>query len=279
MNHDTLMPLLLGGILILSIVIGSWIFRVLIPGYFRLRAYCDRVQRCGYLAPPPSERAARRMRRLAGFFTWLMCGKVEVSGRENLDALKTNSFIVTPNHPNMVDVAVIPHVLGRRTARYMAARGVLTAFGGFGGAFFAPMGVFSCDLDRGKGAPAKKAAVEVLVSGQTLVMFPEGWTYLDGKLGKFKRGAVRIAKDAAAEMNGATYVLPVHLRYGKYPGPWILKLNIKLQYLILFVGFLYFRRGVKVTIGKPIPHTALPENDHEATEYLRSVVQSLDPAA
>ena len=260
----------------IAAVIGfcAWLKKSFLPSLRQARAYCEQVQVCGYLPPPPEASGIRRMRRLSGFFTWLLAGKVEVIGRENLDKLPSKSYIVTPNHPSMTDVAVIPHVLGERNARYMAARGVLQCFGGLGGLLFAPMGVFSCDLDRGKGGPAREAAVKILASGQSLVMWPEGWTYLDGKTGPFKKGAVRIAREASKQLGEETYIVPVNLRYGRYPGKWILKLNIKVQYMVLFFGFLWFRRGVRVVIGEPIPISSLP-SDASATEILRDKVIAL----
>ena len=138
-----------------------------------------------------------------------------------------------------------------------------------------PLGAFAANLDRGKGAPALRAAIRVLRSGQSLVMWPEGWTYLDGKIGPFKKGAVRIAKQSAEELGDATYIVPVSLTYGKYPGAKIMRLPIKLQYLLLVAGFPFFRRGVKVVIGKPIASNALPENDTEATELLKTTIVAL----
>lgn len=267
-----LAALLLG----LAALIGfiAWLGKSFLPALWEARAYCKQVQVCGHLPPPPEASGIRRMRRLSGFFTWLLAGKVEVIGRENLDKLPGKAYIVTPNHPSMTDVAVIPHVLGEHNARYMAARGVLQCFGGLGGLLFAPMGVFACDLDRGKGGPAREAAVKILVSGQSLVMWPEGWTYLDGVTGPFKKGAVRIAREAARQLGQETYIVPVNLRYGRYPGAWIKKLNIKVQYALLFVGFLWFRRGVRVSIGEPIPISSLP-TDASATEILRDKVIAL----
>lgn len=265
---------------LLSIVgIVAVLITVILPILSRARAYSKQVQQCGFLPPPPSDRAQRICVRLARFFSWLLVGKIEIVGRENLETLPSGSYIVTPNHQSMSDVVVMPVVMNERKVRVMATSGVMSCLGGLGALVFGPMGVFAVNIDRGKGGPARLSAIKVLASGQALLMFPEGWTYLDGKTGPFKKGAVNIAKAAAAELGETTYIVPVHLRYGKYPGPWILKLPIRLQYLLLFVAFPFFRRGVKVVIGKAIASSSLPESDQEGTEQLRNAVLALDKGA
>lgn len=248
--------------------------RRLLAAFTRARRYAAAMQDPGHLPPPPSDSGQRWMMRLSRALCWLFVGKLEVTGKENLAGLPTDAIIVTPNHPSPYDVVVLPAVLDRK-ARYMAALGVMQALGGVGGLIVGPLGAFAANLDRGKGAPALRAAVRILASGQTLVMWPEGWTYLDGRIGPFKKGAVRIAKQAAEERGADTYIVPVNLTYGKYPGAQIMRLPIKLQYLLLVAGFPFFRRGVKVAIGKPIASSTLPKNDAEATELLKTEIVEL----
>ena len=243
-------------------------------GFREARRYAAAMQDPGHLPPPPTDNGQRWMMRLSRALCWLFVGRIEITGRENLEGIPTDSVIVTPNHPSPYDVIVLPAVLNRK-ARYMAALGVMQALRGIGGLIVGPLGAFAANLDRGKGAPALRAAIRVLCSGQTLVMWPEGWTYLDGKIGPFKKGAVRIAKQAASELKSDTYIVPVNLTYGRYPGAAIMRLPIKVQYLLLVAGFPFFRRGVKVVIGKPIASSALPENDAEATELLKITIVKL----
>src|SRR6202040_197590 len=96
---------------------------------------------------------------------------------------------------------------------------------------------FCADLRPGKGARAATAGVRVLTSGQTLVMFPEGWAHLDGITRRFKRGAVHIARAAAAQLGHAVPIVPVYLRHGVHPGPWINRLNPRLQFLLVALAF------------------------------------------
>lgn len=242
----------------------------------RARQYIQKVQTCGYLAPPPSWKGVRRLQRLAKALIFIQVGKVKIIGQENLSAVP-GPYIVTPNHPHWADTAALP-ILMNGPARYMAARGVFTFAGGLGGLLVGPMGAFCADLTKGKGGPAKDAAVEVLTSGQRLVMFPEGWAYLDGRLGEFKKGAIRIAREAAVKLKKPTYVVPVNLRYGKYPGTWITKLPPPLEYFLVFMLFFMFRRGLTMVVGKPVAIDQFSTDDAAATEQLKKMIVALDPA-
>jgi 1-acyl-sn-glycerol-3-phosphate acyltransferase len=126
--------------------------------------------------------------------------------------------------------------------------------------------------------PALKSAVQVLGSGQTLVIFPEGWAHLDGITRPFKRGLVHIAREAAAQLGHPIPIVPVHLRHRTHPGRWINRLNPRLQFLLVALAFPIYRRGVKVTVGAPILSSALPSGGTSATAHLRAQILSL-PAA
>lgn len=254
---------------------GAWVFfRVVLP---RLKAawdYARKMQISGYLPPSPTDRGLRWLLRLSRFIAFVQVGKIKVYGAQNLEGIP-GSYIVTPNHPHFADVAVLPIVVNRK-ARYMAARGVMTFCGGLGGLIAGPIGAFAADLTPGKGGAARNTAVQVLLNGEPLVLFPEGWAYLDGSMGPFKKGAVRIVKEAASKLGKPTYLVPVHLRYGRYPGAWIKKLDPRLEYLLLFLASPFYRSGVDVVIGKPIPSTDLPADDGEATEKLKQAIIALD---
>lgn len=251
------------------------LWRLLLPKIRRIKAYADELARCGYLAPPPTERATKWMQRIARLLVFIQVGRLKIVGAENLDKVD-GPMIVTPNHPHWADTCVMPLVVNR-PARYMAARGVFTFARGLGGVIIGPMGAFAADLTPGKGGPAREAAVDVVASGQMLVMFPEGWAYLDGKLGEFKKGAVRIGRAAAEEIGRPTYLVPTYLRYGKYPGSWIRKLHPMWEYLLVFLLFPIYRRGCTITIGEPISSDDLPADVGEATAFLKERVIALDP--
>ena len=260
--------------LVAKIVVVCVLLRLFAPQIKWAREYAANMQKPGFLPPPPTDRGQAWMMRLSRSLSWLFIGKITVRGLENLDTIPTKSFICAPNHGSPYDVVLMPTILNRK-ARYMAALAVMQTLRGIGGLVVGPLGAFACNLERGKGGGAFKAAKEILCTGQTLVMFPEGWTTLTGKFGPFKKGVVRIARGAAEEMGEETYVVPVSITYGRYANESILRLPIQVQYLALAACFLWYRRGATVIFGKPIPSSALPESDDEATEMLKSTIRHL----
>ncbi|MBX9723676.1 MAG: 1-acyl-sn-glycerol-3-phosphate acyltransferase, partial [Candidatus Obscuribacterales bacterium] len=175
---------------------------------------------------------------------------------------------ITPNHSHFADNFEVPMLVKPFKPRYMAASSVMGGFGGLLGLIIAPMGAFAASF---------KAALKILRSGECLVIFPEGWTYLDGKMGTFHNGAVHGCRFAAAALKKPSYLLPMCIKYGRYPGPWIMKLPIRLQYAILFFGFILFRSGATVVIGDPIADSSLPTDDTEASQFLRQEISNLKP--
>ena len=240
-----------------------------------VRTRIETICTCGHVPDPPTERAVRVLRRVARALVWFQIGRIEVSGVENLDCGAPK--LITPTHGHYLDPFVLALVVPERV-RTMTASGLLKAGGGLASLILARWGAFCTDLDAGKGAPALTAAVRILASGQTLMMFPEGWANMDGKVRDFKKGAVSVARMAAAKAGRPVSIVPVHMRYGTYPGSWITKLPPELQYLTVAAGVFFFRRGVRVVFGKPLLSSELPRRSALATEELRSAVLALNPA-
>lgn len=263
---------------LVSLALATILIVYLTPKIKRLREYAKNVQTCGYLPPPPNKWGLFWLDVFSWLILFVQVGRVKVIGRENLEKLDGKGHLITPNHPHFADVCVMPYVLGERRARYMAARGVFTFGKGLGALLFGPMGAFAVDLTKGKGGPAKDVSVELVAARDRLVIFPEGWAYLDGITRDFKNGAVRINREASEILDGEeVYLLPTYLRYGKYPGEWILKIGPPAEYFLLMLLFPFYRRGVTVVFGEPIPTSALPDDEDEATEYLKQAVLALDP--
>lgn len=239
------------------------------------RDYIRKVSTSGYLSGPPGGFARWFARRYCRALVGWQVGNVTVVGAENLKAAP-GPILIAPNHGHFIDPMLFPLILDG-PARFMAAQGLFQAAGGLMSLLAAPCGAFAVDLTRGKGAGAADAAVEVLTSGQTLVMFPEGWAWLDGHVDKFKKGAVRIVRRAATELGRPCFIIPVFIRYGRYPGTRILRWSSPVQFLILFLLARFFRKGATVVFGKPISTEELPADDTEATDLLRQKVLELDP--
>lgn len=241
----------------------------------KVLSYVKNASTCGFLVPPPTTRATKIIYAFARLVAFIQVGRIRIKGLEILQNLQS-PYIVASNHPHYADAAIIP-IMINAPARYMVAREVMQFAGGFGAMIFGPCGAFAVDIDQGQGAPAYRAAIRVLTSNQRLVIFPEGWAHLDGKMRAFKKGTVCIAKQAAQKINQAINIVPVFLRYGRYPGEWINKFNPRLQYLLTFLCFFRYRRGVTVVVGNPISSSLLPKCNDEATKMLQNVIIDLDP--
>jgi 1-acyl-sn-glycerol-3-phosphate acyltransferase len=276
LTHWVLLALALVGAGIIAFAMSlRRTLRRITPAGYSLREFARMTTESGYLAPSPNEEAVQFLRRLTGWMTWIQVGKVTVVNPEKLDAVP-GPCIITPNHGSDADPGLWPNI-SSKPLRYMAARGVFTAFWNWMGLIVGACGGFVADLERGKGHGAAEAAVKVLCQGESLVLFPEGWAWLDGVVRPFKKGAVRIVKEAAKRAGRPFYLLPVYIRFGRYPGPWILRFPPPVQYFLVFVLFWYYRRGVTVVLGDYISSDDLTEDDAADTIALRETVLALDP--
>lgn len=221
---------------------------------------------------PPTPRAQRVSRAVARAILWLQVGPVTVRGREHL--AHPGPRLIIANHGHYVDGAPFVLLL-EQPPRFMVARGVFRFAGGLLARAVAACGAFCVDLAPGKGAPARERAVRILTDGQTLVLFPEGWINMDGVLGPLKNGAARAAIDAARRLGHPIGVVPVALRYGRYPGAWICRLPCPLQFLIVLLGCWRYRRGLTLTIGAPISSDELRGRGSQATAMLRQALVAL----
>lgn len=269
--------IVLSALAALAGISALYFYRRFQPRLQVLRERAKLVVECGYLSPPPTDEAHRGMVRFAKFFVDHFVGKVEATGHEKL-ATMPGPFVLAFNHGSLLDVAIAPVVLNRK-ARFPAALGVTSLAGGLVGAKMSEWGVFTVDLDNGHAA--FNASVKVLTSGDDAnieVIFPEAWTNMDGTVKKFKTGAVRMVQEASVRLGRPVNLIPGYMHYGRYPGKWILKLPMALQWLTPLVFAFYYARGVKVVIGDPIPSTDLPSDPREATEILRQKVLALKPS-
>lgn len=183
-------------------------------------------------------------------------------------------MLIVANHSHYVDGAPLVLLL-KQPPRFMVARGVFRFGGGLLGWAASACGAFCVDLEPGKGAPARDVAVRILATGQTVVLFPEGWINMDGVLGPLKNGAARVAAEAARRLGHPIPIVPVALRYRRYPGSWIRRLPCPLQFLVVLLGWMRYRRGVTVTIGAPISSEELQGRGSEATAMLRRALVAL----
>lgn len=248
--------------------------------------YKDQIKQvttCGYVAPRPTLAATGKLVKIVRFLTNIQVGKVKFVNRENYDSLR-GPRIVSANHPHWADAAIMPQLV-LAPARYMAHGRVMRSLGGLLGVYVSKFGVFaSNDSIKDGGVRTRAAAVEMLVNGENLVIFPEGLTNFSPTMDNFRNGTVIIARNAAEKLGKPVYVVPSYIRYGRYPGPWLARFDRALQFFMVFVGFPLFRRGATVVVGNPISTTELYvktdgslRSDDEATAFLKSRIAVLDP--
>jgi 1-acyl-sn-glycerol-3-phosphate acyltransferase len=135
--------------------------------------------------------------------------RLKVVGLERLDPAKTYMF--TPNHQSLIDVAIFWICLGRNVA-YLAKKELLRnpvlRYG------FPVIGVVAVDRsNRTAAVNSARMATENLRRGKSYVVYPEGTRSPDGRLLPFKKGAFIMAMDAGVPIvpvtiSGGTAVMP-----------------------------------------------------------------------
>lgn len=202
---------------------------------------------------------------LAKLWIFLQVGHVKIIGKEHLDS--GGRLVFCANHVSMFDPILIYSLL-RCYPRYMTAIEEMTGFGGLKAVFMGACGSFA--VDRSKGKTVIEPAINVLLSGDSLVIFPEGRI---GTNGEYKLGSAIIALGAAAKLPQPERVgiVPIHLSFNGYHSQ-----SAKGPY-----GSMKFiwRHGVTVTAGAPIwldsSATVSPE---ELTAMVRhQIVDQLAP--
>jgi 1-acyl-sn-glycerol-3-phosphate acyltransferase len=257
-----------------GLLIIAFLVRKALPAIKRARAYSLAMQESGHLGDPPSDKDFNFMLKFAGFFVRHFVGKLTVIGAEKLAEAKAPAMVIF-NHGSLLDVAIAPIVLNRK-ARYPAAQGVMQAFGGLTALLFGRWGVYAVNLENG--AAAREATSKVMKQREMVVLFPEAWTNMDGVVKPFtKTGAIRTTREAAEFLGEEIKIYPGYMRYGRYPGKWILKLPIPLQWAVPLVGWFRYKRGCTIVIGDGIGCHSLPSDPHEAMNALHQAVVSLDP--
>ncbi|MBP9091224.1 1-acyl-sn-glycerol-3-phosphate acyltransferase [bacterium] len=175
---------------------------------------------------------------LAKLWIFIQVGRVKIVGKEHLDSGKRIVFCA--NHVSMFDPILVYSLL-KCYPRYMTAIEEMTGFGGLKAVFMGACGSFA--VDRSKGKTVIEPAIDVLVKGDSLVIFPEGKI---GMNGPYKQGSAIIALGAAAKLAKQEQVgiVPIHLFFHGFHSQ-----SAKGPY-----GAMKFdwRHGVTVTVGAPI---------------------------
>jgi 1-acyl-sn-glycerol-3-phosphate acyltransferase len=166
-------------------------------------------------------------------------GKIEIVGAENLP--KTGPVIIAPTHRARWDSIIVPHAVGygvtKRHPRFMTSANEMMGLQGW---FVKRLGGFPVDTEQ-PGIGSFRHAVEILVEGQMLVIFPEGNIFRDNRLQNLKPGLARIACHAQAKtaVSGAegVKIVPVSLRYSQPFPKWRSKIKVHIGTPIAVADF------------------------------------------
>lgn len=175
------------------------------------RAYIDRACTSGH-DTKPSVLLWHLCRIMFSVWAFLQAGRIKVVGKKNL---KTRGRVIfCPNHSSFLDAVVMLPTMPRRV-RGIGADDVFHKFGGLVGLVLAKLGVIP--VDRSHGKTVLKPATDVVVSGESMVIFPEGKVSASGALLPFKLGPAYIATAAFEELGGSepVSIVPVHICYGR----------------------------------------------------------------
>lgn len=107
------------------------------------------------------------------------------------ERLLTDNVIIVANHQSLLDTPTMMNLIpfAKRRRFYLIGKKEVAPLGWF----FAGAPLLFVDR-TGNVVPSLKAAADVLRSGQSLIIFPEGTRTRDGAVGRFKSGAAYLAR-------------------------------------------------------------------------------------
>lgn len=231
------------GSLLVNHFIGTW--------RQKYREYVNQCLTSGFIPQTflPLQYVARILARI---WLYIQVGRVSIVGADNLKT--PGRVIFCPNHSSMFD-AIVVYATMQRWPRYMTAYEEMR---GLWGLKAIAMGAFGCfAVDRTQGKTVLEPAIKVLMSGQPMVVFPEGKVSPTGEYLPFKKGSAIIANTAFERLGGKepVAIVPIHICYLKRHAPTAAASYGEMG--------LKWRGGVIVTVGKPIYLHELPSRKPE----------------
>ena len=137
-----------------------------------------------------------------------------VLGHDNLP--RSGPVLLAPTHRARWDALILPMAAGRRiTGRDCRFMVTTTEMRGLQGWFLQRLGCFPVDQGR-PSMTTLRLAVDLLIDGQQLVVFPEGQIQRQDQPIRLRQGLVRLAQ--LAQRRGVDIpVIPVGIGYGQAP--------------------------------------------------------------
>ncbi len=167
--------------------------------------FASKVRKQEIIEPPSMPEWGLSAVRFSGLQLSRLFFRIKYINVENIPQTRAGGLLICANHQSFFDPFWICFPIYRQI-RYMTWDAATRWF--LIGDFIRALGAFPVNLERG-GKDALKMSLGWLRAGGTLVIFPEGERgFSDGKLLKFKNGAMRIALQAGVP------ILPVTIRGG-----------------------------------------------------------------
>lgn len=142
----------------------------------------------------------------------LYFNQIEITGQENLP--KSGPVILAPTHKTRWDSLLLPYATGRcvtgRDLRFMVTSSECRGFQGW---FVRRLGGFPVDSKR-PSIKTLRHTVELLKSGEMLVIYPEGGIFRDRDVHPLKPGIARLALSAESSHPGlGVKIVPICFNY------------------------------------------------------------------
>jgi 1-acyl-sn-glycerol-3-phosphate acyltransferase len=142
-------------------------------------------------------------------------GQIEITGQENLPT--EGPVILAPTHRSRWDSFMVPYAAGRdvtgRDLRFMVT---IDEMQGLQGWFIRRFGGFPIDTKH-PGISSIRHGIELLLAGETLVIFPEGGNLPENRqrpVNQLQPGLARIALQAESTQPGlGVKIVPINIRY------------------------------------------------------------------
>ncbi len=168
--------------------------------------------------------------------------QIEVTGREHLPV--SGPVILAPTHRSRWDAMMLPYAAGQditgRHLRFMVSANEVTGLQGW---FIQRMGGFPVNTDR-PAIASLRHGVDILESGETLVIFPEGNIFRESHVQALKPGLARLAIQTEANHTSlGIQVVPISICYSSSLVPW--------------------RSRVRVAIGAPLHVSDYCQGSHK----------------
>ncbi|MBD2493237.1 1-acyl-sn-glycerol-3-phosphate acyltransferase [Nostoc sp. FACHB-280] len=189
----------------------------------------------------------------------LFFGRITITGQHNVPA--TGPIILAPTHRARWDALIVPYATSLITGADLRFMVTITECQGLQGWFVRRLGGFPVDPQHPT-ISTLRHGVSLLEQRKTLVIFPEGGIFRDGKVHPLKPGIARLS--LTAEMNHpglGVKIVPMSINYSEpYPN---------------------WGTDVHINIGSPInvaeyTNGSVKQNAKRLTDELAKELQSLN---